>query len=407
MNLGEHYHGFAAGVERAQIFGFGGKGKKIAGRSLRGDLVMNSKLSIALVLLVTFAFFGCTQSNPPDFGGGGDANAAPPSPVHSASPTFDCVDRPTFNASHDRIDGSIAFVFNGTIYYSLYTSFPYAVTELSRHESGDNWSLIAGFPSNGLGSYAPINDSAFAVLVAWDNQYGRVYKCSSGCEPMGKIAGLDGGQLVAFDNDLYAFGNDGAVYMHNWTRDSRGRDWGPYYDAWVKVAEKTKFGNGTWQYISTPIVRYNQSFYAGTSDGSVWRYENGTGWAYSGEIARGKATSLVVFHERLYAGGGYTGNWDNASSQVYVYEGGTEWRSMGKLADNAYVASLFVFHNDLYGISGRNNFKSSIFRYEGDNAWANEFNYTRLVFPLLLNESLYLVPTNPAGGPCRYVDGTG
>jgi len=118
------------------------------------------------------------------------------------------------------------------------------------------------------------------------------------------------------------------------------------------------------------LTIYNESLYAGTDFGSIYRYNvDNLSWEYCG-IAGPKCNhihSFAVYHDELYAGT-YTGN-------VYRYDGDTIWTYVGNPGSSTielWVEELIVYQDELYAakIAGFPPEGARVYRYIGDTSWS-------------------------------------
>lgn len=151
--------------------------------------------------------------------------------------------------------------------------------------------------------------------------------------------------------------------------------------------------------------------------GRVYRYAGGTDWIDCGNPDNSNAVMALAVHDgHLYAGTGWydtTGSALEASpnttpgGKVYRYEGGTEWKFCGQLAnpetgEAGTMGGLAVYGEDLYATTlKREGF--GLYRYEGGAEWTwCGHPGQRVLNPTVFNGAMYMVSYDAPGGPYRY-----
>lgn len=142
------------------------------------------------------------------------------------------------------------------------------------------------------------------------------------------------------------------------------------------------------------LIVFNGELYCSIADGErtedkahVFRFAGGKHWIDCGRVGddplQYSVHAMIVHCGKLYA---MTGMWDWEQargqteglpranpSQVYVYEGGTAWRSLGRLGETTRGQHMASFNGDLYAtanvVGDRKAFKydGHVFKYDGDN----------------------------------------
>ena len=183
---------------------------------------------------------------------------------------------------------------------------------------------------------------------------------------LGQLLGLDGvNGLVNFKGRLYATG----FYQPGFFR----------YE-----------GEQEWKAMGTPddlrteaLAAHNGSIYATSYDeGSVFRFD-GSAWHRTGSLGtasrtqayydgkkwvptglKGDKTGTQVYSLGLHRGKLVAGTWPEG--KVYRYEGGTKWKSTGRLGEEQEIMGSNHYNGKLYAGSLP---MAEIFRYDGDEKW--------------------------------------
>ena len=183
---------------------------------------------------------------------------------------------------------------------------------------------------------------------------------------LGQLLGLDGvNGLVNFKGDLYATG----FYQPGFFRYEGGTEWRSM---------------GTPDDLRTEALAvHNGSIFATSYDeGSVFRFD-GKGWHRTGSLGtasrtqaywdgskwvptglKGEETGTQVYSLGLHRGKLVAGTWPEG--KVYRYEGGTTWKSSGRLGEEQEIMGSNYYNGKLYAGSLP---MAEIFRYDGDEQW--------------------------------------
>ncbi|MDF1746684.1 MAG: LamG domain-containing protein [Gimesia sp.] len=183
---------------------------------------------------------------------------------------------------------------------------------------------------------------------------------------LGQLLGLDGvNGLVNFKGDLYATG----FYQPGFFRYEGGTRWRSM---------------GTPDDLRTEALAvHNGSIYATSYDeGSVFRFD-GKKWHRTGSLGtasrtqaywdgkkwvptglKGEETGTQVYSLGLHQGKLVAGTWPEG--KVYRYEGGTTWKSTGRLGNEQEIMGSNHYNGKLYAGSLP---MAEIFRYDGDEKW--------------------------------------
>lgn len=183
---------------------------------------------------------------------------------------------------------------------------------------------------------------------------------------LGQLLGLDGvNGLVNFKGDLYATG----FYQPGFFRYEGGTKWRAM---------------GTPDDLRTEALAvHDGSIYATSYDeGSVFRFD-GKGWHRTGSLGtasrtqaywdgkkwvptglKGEETGTQVYSLGLHQGKLVAGTWPEG--KVYRYQGGTKWKSTGRLGNEQEIMGSNHYNGKLYAGSLP---MAEIFRYDGDDKW--------------------------------------
>jgi hypothetical protein len=132
------------------------------------------------------------------------------------------------------------------------------------------------------------------------------------------------------------------------------------------------------------LAVFEGDLYAGTFEtgaaeaGHLYRYAGGAEWVDCGRPDRcNTVASLAVYKGRLYAGssrykaGGSAlpdSENQNPGGNMYRYEAGSEWTSVGHLEGADSVAGMAVYRGQLYAIPL---YSQGVFRYDGGDTWTH------------------------------------
>ena len=135
-------------------------------------------------------------------------------------------------------------------------------------------------------------------------------------------------------------------------------------------------------------VVWEGQLYCGIADAAdptdaahVFRWEGGGRWADCGRLGSDpdhlSVQSMIVHQGKLYAG---TGVWDwvrarggspgkppAANTRVFVYEGGTKWRDLGRVGQASRVLCMASFQGDLYVGLDHYALPGKCYRYSGSD----------------------------------------
>jgi hypothetical protein len=143
---------------------------------------------------------------------------------------------------------------------------------------------------------------------------------------------------------------------------------------------------------------FKGKLYAGAyTSAQVFRYDGGTTWTSVGWLPNGAAAySLVVYNGNLYATVSAVSN-----ANVYRYDGGTTWTSVGQLGTLATIVTSIVYKNNLYaGGTG-----TTFYRYDGGTTWTSVGTLSGQAYSTAVyKEDLYV--GNSTGEVQRYDGGT-
>lgn len=136
--------------------------------------------------------------------------------------------------------------------------------------------------------------------------------------------------------------------------------------------------------------------------GTVFRYEGGTQWKNVGKIADVRSVSgLASFKGQLYAGTGTTGAWRDTprTRGMYRYDGNKQWESCG--CPGSRIVHLCVHNGNLFGLSYD---RGGFFRYDGGTEWTQlgPVPDTTQVYSAAVYEGQIHVGTWPTGSVFRY-----
>ena len=208
----------------------------------------------------------------------------------------------------------------------------------------------------------------------------------------------------------------------NWRNVLFGIDNGHVDPQWTDCGRP-----GTNMQIKSLVV-YAGSLYAAVWEpdadkaGGVYRYAGGTAWEHCGSPDKANAiTGMAVHNGRLYAGSElYSGGGSslplspnqNHGGRVYLYEGGTRWSSIGKVADVRSVSGLASFKGRLYAGTGTTGAwrdtprTRGMYRFDDVNGWTScGCPGLRVTHLTVYNGSLFGLSYD-AGGFFRYNNGT-
>lgn len=183
---------------------------------------------------------------------------------------------------------------------------------------------------------------------------------------LGQLLGLDGvNGLVNFKGDLYATG----FYQPGFFRYEGGTKWRAM---------------GTPDDLRTEALAvHNGSIYATSYDeGSVFRFD-GKDWHRTGSLGtasrtqaywdgkkwvptglKGEETGTQVYSLGHHQGKLVAGTWPEG--KVYRYEGGTKWKSTGRLGNEQEIMGSNFYNGKLYAGSLP---MAEIFRFDGNEKW--------------------------------------
>jgi len=160
----------------------------------------------------------------------------------------------------------------------------------------------------------------------------------------GQPAGLDEiDALQVFDDHLYAGASNGSAYRY---QGDTSWAYAGYTGSGINVMEV-----------------FNGDLYAGTMSGHVWRYNGGTSWSSVGNPGLGD----YVFSMAVHDGRLYVGTW---GGQVFRFNGAAmdpPWTHVGFPPDGHWVNALEAHDGDLY--AGR--IDGIVYRYDGPFSWAD------------------------------------
>lgn len=198
----------------------------------------------------------------------------------------------------------------------------------------NSWNLMGSTLSQSIGALAL--DASNNLYVGTNNgsDVGEVFKYISGVWTSLGSPDSTGIQSIAINSSgsIYAAtagnGGDGQVYQH-----SNGTTWNTI----------SAFNEGS---VNAVVVN-GSNLYAGTNSGKVHKYNGtGTSWTSLGtpDTSSGaQITSMMLNGSNVYAGS----NNDNNNGQVYLYDTGTTWNSIGAL-NNGGISSIVISNNKLY-----------------------------------------------------------
>lgn len=198
----------------------------------------------------------------------------------------------------------------------------------------NSWNLMGSTLSQSIGALAL--DASNNLYAGTNNgsDVGEVFKYISGVWTSLGSPDSTGIQSIAINSSgsIYAAtagnGGDGQVYQH-----SNGTTWNTI----------SAFNEGS---VNAVVVN-GSNLYAGTNSGKVHKYNGtGTSWTSLGtpDTSSGaQITSMMLNGSNVYAGS----NNDNNNGQVYLYDTGTTWNSIGAL-NNGGISSIVISNNKLY-----------------------------------------------------------
>ena len=249
-----------------------------------------------------------------------------------------------------------------------------------RYKKTGKWEdLGAPWKSNGVTSMASYHGKLYVgvsrVLLHYSGLEptlshhigGKVFRLDDGkWTDLGQLLGLDGvNGLVNFKDHLYATG----FYQPGFFRYEGGKEWRSM---------------GTPEDLRTEALAvHNGSIYATSYDeGSVFRFD-GSSWHRTGSLGtasrtqaywdgkkwvptglKGEETGTQVYSLGLHRGKLVAGTWPEG--KVYRYEGGTKWKSTGRLGEEQEIMGSNHYNGKLYAGSLP---MAEIFRYDGDEKW--------------------------------------
>ena len=166
------------------------------------------------------------------------------------------------------------------------------------------------------------------------------------------------------------------------------------------------------------LTVFEGDLYAGTFEtgadeaGHLYRYAGGAEWIDCGSPDKCNTTaSLAVYKGHLYVGssrykaGGSAlpeSENQNPGGNMYRYEGGSEWTSIGHLEGADSVAGMAVYKGQLYAIPL---YSQGVFRYDGGDTWTHCGGPGKRMMSLsVFNGHLY-AGTLPLGQVYRYEGG--
>ncbi len=170
------------------------------------------------------------------------------------------------------------------------------------------------------------------------------------------------------------------------------------------------------------LTVFEGDLYAGTFEtgadesGHVYRYAGGTEWIDCGSPDKcNTVASLAVYKGRLYAGssrykaGGSAlpdSENQNPGGNMYRYEGGGEWPSIGHLEGADSVAGMAIYKGRLYAIPL---YSQGVFRYDGGSTWTHCGGPGKRMMSLAVFDGYLYGAGNEGegrGGVYRYEGGT-
>ena len=149
---------------------------------------------------------------------------------------------------------------------------------------------------------------------------------------------------------------------------------------------------GNSQYVRSLTV-FDGNLYASTWEpavgdrGHVYRYDGNQKWVDCGAPSQANCISAMAVYNghlyvgsELYSGGGSSlplSKNENHGGTVYRYEGGSKWRSMGRIADVRAVSALTEFDGKLYAGTGSTGAwrdtprTRGMYRFDGPGEWVD------------------------------------
>ncbi len=109
------------------------------------------------------------------------------------------------------------------------------------------------------------------------------------------------------------------------------------------------------------LVSYDGKLYGGTTSGRVYIYNGGTNWSSVGRLGASVSVFSLAVHEgELYGA-------THPNGRLFRYNGKEDWIDVGRLGDAVSVISLTVYNGKLYG--GTDQY-AKVFRYDGGATWS-------------------------------------
>lgn len=120
--------------------------------------------------------------------------------------------------------------------------------------------------------------------------------------------------------------------------------------------------------MATLAVWRGQIYTASTEYRDVWRYDGGTTWTSIGYAAPLATTvrEIVVYNDQLYAA--------VSDAHVYRYDGGTTWTDVGgpyTYSGTSDAQNLTVWRGRLYVGTHNGTYGGSVYRYDGGSTWTS------------------------------------
>ncbi len=152
-----------------------------------------------------------------------------------------------------------------------------------------------------------------------------------------------------------------------------GEDNRPYFE--IIDGSETNDGIGIGITARSFSIVYDGTIYRDSNaDYNIYRYDGGTTWTSVGELPL-PARTATVYNGKLFVGlSSVSGCNDDATARVYRYDGGTTWTDLGNLGNggggesSCEVNALVVYEGDLY--AGVYN-EARVYRYEGGTTWTD------------------------------------
>lgn len=259
-------------------------------------------------------------------------------------------------------------VYNGQLYAGTCVPGKDAAGHVYRFDGGDKWIDCGTLDKcNTVSSLAVLNGRLYAGTARYRLR-GSALKRTENPNTGGNVFRLEE------DGSWTHCGNLPGVEAINGMVAYKGK---LYASSMYKPAAFYRY-DGDKQWTSCPVPNdgkrveslaiYNGHLYATSYDGgdqfggAVYRYDGKT-WSHLGRVSE---KSRQTYGFAVYKGHLHVSEWPHAN--VYRYEGGKKWTSIGRLGNEKESMPLNIYNGKMYSGSLP---LGEVYRYDGEKKWTN------------------------------------